>query len=563
MAVEAAEPTSRGASALSLRAADLTLLGRAALLHIALTVGVAALLMFRPGSDAPMVALYLLPTMFIDGVVWLLARRGRVRLGAWVMVANILVPALAAPPYVGGLHGHTQMSLAVAVLLAGVLLGWRPAVAVAAGASLATLGYALAQDAGLLTPRMVMTGLDSFGAVTGALVMCSLLLSQTVRALREALAQAQQREAERDEATRRFLTTQKMELVGRMASGIAHDFNNLLAVIRGGTEYLELIRPDDEELVGTLKDVDAATERAALLTRQLLALGRARLDEGTVPLDLTAVVVAQGRLIPRLLGSRIAVVCEAPTRLWVAATPAGLEQILLNLAVNARDAMPEGGTLSLSLREDAGQARLEVRDTGVGFTEEVRARMFEPFFTTRATGTGLGLATVHELVLRFGGSVSVESAPGRGACFTVRLPLVAAPPLEATSDVVPAPVPRRLRLLLVEDHAMARRELSRLLGAAGLEVTAVVDGEEALALLAVAGDIDAVLTDLSMPRLGGEALAHAMRARGLETPVVFFSGNGPPVAQVSRSAFLRKPVKRVDLLAALESLLNRHRDVDD
>jgi two-component system cell cycle sensor histidine kinase/response regulator CckA len=288
------------------------------------------------------------------------------------------------------------------------------------------------------------------------------------------------------------------------------------------------------------------------MSRTLLSLGRARVDEPGAVLDLAAVVTNQAKLLPRLLGSRIAVDCVAPRPVAVRATPAGLEQIVLNLAVNARDAMPSGGTLVLSVREEGDRARLDVRDTGMGMPESVRAKMFEPFFTTRATGTGLGLATVKELVNRFEGTVSVESEVGQGSCFTIHLPLSptpaepATPPLQASHSV------RRRRVLLVEDNELVRRDLTKLMLIAGLDVTAVCDGDEALALLDGARGFDAVVSDLSMPRVGGDVMANAMRSRGLRLPIIFFSGNAAPQTMPENTSFLAKPVSMATLAAELE-----------
>ncbi len=547
------EPGGVSASSATMSGRDRALLERMALTHVLVSLLVAGLLAVRASYGAAPIVVFQGSTVLCDLLSWWLARHGRVRAGTWLMVATLTLPSLLAPAYLGGLTGHVLMTVVVAVMLAGVLLGWRQAVVVAVFTGVVTLAYALAQDGGHLTANTArVTGLDAFTSVASALTMCIVLLSQSVRALREALEKAQLREAERDEATRKFLTTQKMELVGRLASGIAHDFNNLLSVIRGGTEFITMSQPPSDELTSALQDIEGATERAALMSRTLLTLGHARVDEPNVTLDLSAVVSNQAKLLPRLLGSRIAVDCVTPKPVYVRATPASLEQIVLNLAVNARDAMPSGGTLALAVREEGDRARLDVRDTGMGMPEAVRARMFEPFFTTRATGTGLGLATVKELVNRFEGSVTVESEVGQGSCFTIRLPLAPAPTEPVPAQVLPTHSVRRRRVLLVEDNELVRRDLTKLMLVAGLDVTAVCDGDEALALLEGARGIDAVLTDLSMPRVAGDTMANAMRARGLRVPVIFFSGNAAPSTLPENTSFLPKPVAMAALAAELE-----------
>jgi two-component system, cell cycle sensor histidine kinase and response regulator CckA len=239
----------------------------------------------------------------------------------------------------------------------------------------------------------------------------------------------------------------------------------------------------------------------------------------------------------------------------VQASRAGLEQILLNLAVNAREAMASGGTLYLSVQPGPESVLLSVRDTGCGMDARTQARIFEPFFTTKASGTGLGLATVREIVGRAGGGIG---APGQGTTFEVRLLRVPAPAPaqpEAPQASFLQPGPQR-RVLLVEDDLLVRRALQRFLEHEGFEVAAVADGEEALALLGASKRFACVVTDLAMPRLDGGLLAEQLSREHPALPVVLVSGNRapPPASGAQRRAFLEKPLRHQELRRAIDAL---------
>jgi two-component system cell cycle sensor histidine kinase/response regulator CckA len=335
----------------------------------------------------------------------------------------------------------------------------------------------------------------------------------------------------------------KMEAVGRLAGGIAHDFNNLLTVIRGYSELLlDRLDPGDPAHQQTEAIITAANHAAAL-TRQLLTFSRRQVLEPQV-LDLNAVVAAMGRILRRLIGEDIELVTGLDPALGrVNADPGQLEQVLLNLAVNARDAMPQGGRLTLETanveldeadaRWHAGVAsgryvRLAVRDTGIGIDADTASHLFEPFFTTKepGQGTGLGLATVYGIVTQSGGHIGVDSTPGRGTTFTIYLPRFGEG-VEAVEPTAPAAKPRKgsETVLLVEDEAGVREVVQEILRSTGYIVLAASDGNEALRIsIQHEGPIHLLLTDVVMPGLSGPALVSRLASRRPKIRVMYMSG---------------------------------------
>ena len=339
-----------------------------------------------------------------------------------------------------------------------------------------------------------------------------------------------------------LLQAQKMEAVGRLAGGIAHDFNNLLTVLAGSVHYLLARHPDgiDHTDLTVIKD---ATERAAALTGQLLAFSRRQVVQ-PVDVDINETVRRTSALLRRLIGEHIEVVLGLADDLGaVKGDPTQLEQVLLNLAINARDAMPQGGTLRLDTSnvtvngdyasthlglEPGPYVMLAVTDTGHGMDALTKAQIFEPFFTTKeeGVGTGLGLSTVYGIVKQSGGSIYVYSEPGHGTTFKVYLPCVGlcATP-EAHADQ-PAGVARRGEVvLLAEDRTDVRRFTARVLRECGYEVLEAEDGEVALACARdYPGTIHLLLSDAVMPGISGRTLAERLRATRPEMRVVFMSG---------------------------------------
>ena len=380
---------------------------------------------------------------------------------------------------------------------------------------------------------------------------------------------------------------QKMEAVGQLAGGVAHDFNNLLTVIGGN---LELARDDvaaGRDVAPLLDEMGLAVQQAAGLVRQLLAFGR-RADERPRVVSLALVVRGAERLLRRVIGEEITLdVACAPGEHSVLADPGQLEQVLMNLAVNARDAMltprhghpGRGGTLTVEVATvpvpdalrgawpgtaPARAVRLRVRDTGHGMDDATRRRIFEPFFTTKehGRGTGIGLATVFGIVSRAGGIVDVTSAPGEGATFDVLLPLAAqAPDGGAPRPVAPAEAEATLTVLLVEDEATVRAAARRMLERRGHRVVEARHGADALiAWDAQGAAIDVVVTDLRMPELGGRELVAALRARGVQVPVVYTTGYADqplPAEAAERERVVAKPFDGATLCAAIEALAAR------
>jgi two-component system cell cycle sensor histidine kinase/response regulator CckA len=335
----------------------------------------------------------------------------------------------------------------------------------------------------------------------------------------------------------------KMEAIGRLSGGIAHDFNNLLGVMIGYSQLLRRKLKSQADLSEYAEEIEKAGQRAASLTKQLLAFSRQQILTPTV-LDLNALVRDMEKMIQRLLGEDI-VVCIGVERALgaVKADRGQIEQVVMNLAVNARDAMPSGGTLyvetanreldELYTREHPGSrpgryVMLTVRDSGVGMDRETIAHIFEPFFTTKelGKGTGLGLATVYGIVKQSGGYIAVESSPGEGASFQIFLPRVdeAVTPVKEAPSVVPG-AKRYETILVAEDAEPLRRLTKSLLEGHGFAVLAARDGEEALGLAGRhSGRIDLLLTDVVMPGINGRVLAERLLRSRPETKILYMSG---------------------------------------
>ncbi len=340
-----------------------------------------------------------------------------------------------------------------------------------------------------------------------------------------------------------FRQAQKMEAVGRLAAGIAHDFNNLLTIINGYSELLLQDLPAGDPSREPVEEIAKAGERSAGLTRQLLAFSRQQVLAPRV-LDLNALVADTERMLRRLVGEDVAVVTALAAGLWeVRADPGQVEQVLMNLAVNARDAMPRGGRLTLATRNvvlDEAYALahpdarpgphvlLGVADTGAGIPPEVRARIFEPFFTTKGPGqgTGLGLATVYGIVRQSGGHVAVASEVGVGTAFEVYLPRVEGPAGGSRGRAGLRTPPRGAEtVLLVEDDAGVRALACHVLAGCGYDVLEAAGGDEALRVAARhGGPIHLIVTDVVMPGAGGRAVAERVVARHPAARVLFVSG---------------------------------------
>jgi two-component system, cell cycle sensor histidine kinase and response regulator CckA len=380
---------------------------------------------------------------------------------------------------------------------------------------------------------------------------------------------------ERDNQLRQ---AQKMEAVGRLAGGIAHDFSNVLTVVTGACERLQ---DKVGSVPGAANDIETIlrnSDRAASMTRQLLAFSRQQ-TLAPQPLDLAALVRKATHLLKRLIGEDIELALDVPQVFPVEADPTQLDQVLMNLAINARDAMVDGGSLRISIRMDtvddlfaashppmtAGVfVLLEVTDTGTGMTPETQARAFDPFFTTKdpAHGTGLGLSTVYGIIKQSGGYIWIDSEPGRGTTFRIFLPPTTAKPIQADPPKAASRGPMKAAtILLAEDEEDVRTLLCELLESHGHRVLAASSPAEAQVVSgAYRGNIDLLLTDVVMPGGTGRELARQLLARRPGLKVLYISGypehgTSPGKVLEAGAPFLPKPFTRDLLLAKLKEIL--------
>ncbi|MBI3821306.1 MAG: response regulator [Planctomycetes bacterium] len=375
-----------------------------------------------------------------------------------------------------------------------------------------------------------------------------------------------------------FRQAQKMEAVGRLAGGVAHDFNNLLTVISGYSEIL-LKGPLPAELMRDfVAEIRRAGERAATLTRQLLAFSRKQVLESKV-VDLNALVSDSEKLLKRLIGEDVALATVLEPGLdLIIADPGQIEQVIMNLAVNARDAMPEGGAITITTANrtvEAGARHanvppgryvlLSVADSGCGMDEQTLAHVFEPFFTTKqpGIGTGLGLAMVHGFITQSGGHITARSKPGFGATFNIYLPAVDDPVAPPATRSSVTPIPRgNETILLVEDEESVRLLARRSLETCGYVVLEAESSDEALRIVeSYPGPIHLLLSDVVMPGMGGRKLADRVVALKASVKVLFFSGYTDDAVVrhgvlASGAAFLQKPFTPSTLALKVRAVLS-------
>jgi PAS domain S-box-containing protein len=420
----------------------------------------------------------------------------------------------------------------------------------------------------------------------GGMIVSAAIRDVTDRLLAQAERERLVAQAERDAAERRMQHTRRLESLGQLAGGVAHDFNNILAVISNYTalvqETLAEPNPGPADLVivrADLEQVSRAAGRAGRLTKQLLAFGRREITQAEV-LDLNEVITEVEQMLCRSLGEHIHLITLLERRLWpVFADASQIEQVVVNLAVNARDAMPGGGTLSIDTgnveldRDDAAgsslpagrYARLRVSDTGAGMTREVMERAFEPFYTTkpRGSGTGLGLATVYGIITSAGGDVQLYSEAGIGTTITILLPAtgrvaagVAAPPAGMPDGAAPSAT-----ILLVEDENVLRQVAVRILTRAGYDVLPADGGAQAVHFAKTHPDpIDLLLTDVIMPNMLGNEVAERIRSIRPGIPVLYMSGYASPVLTENGTlqdgvVIVEKPFTSRELLDRIQAVL--------
>ncbi|HEX6976074.1 MAG TPA: PAS domain S-box protein [Vicinamibacterales bacterium] len=371
---------------------------------------------------------------------------------------------------------------------------------------------------------------------------------------------------ERRRLEAQLLQAQKMEAIGRFAGGVAHDFNNLLTVIAGYAEMLAEDLPPDSREGGDLREILSATSRAGSLTRQLLAFSRKQVLQLRV-FDVTAALAAMSPMLQRLIGEDVQLVVQPGGEpLNIEADEVQLQQVIFNLATNARDAMPGGGTLTLTTDrvgavpgfENAPEgpwARLAVADSGCGMDEATRALIFEPFFTTKPAdrGTGLGLATSYGIVKQLQGYILVESEVGRGTTFSLYFPVKERPadaPVEAPAHAAHAGH-RSAHIFVVEDESAVRELVTAVLMRAGYRVTVASNPAEALRISDEAlASVDLLLSDVVMPGLRGPEMVRALRERRPDLRALFMTGYVDPARDSSATVgrFLLKPFQPAHLL---------------
>ena len=379
------------------------------------------------------------------------------------------------------------------------------------------------------------------------------------------ISERRRSEQQRQELEQRLAQAQRLESVGQLAGGVAHDFNNLLSVILTCVDFARQELDPSHPIHDDVVEIGRAADRAAALTRQLLMFSRREVVKPEV-LDMGELVSELESLLARSLGERIELTIERDDDLLpVLADRSRVEQVLVNLAVNARDAMPAGGPLTIRVARAGHGVEVAVRDAGTGMAPEIADRAFEPFFTTKpqGEGTGLGLATVHGIVTDSGGTVSIDSRPGEGTEVRFRLP-AASEPIRATEKAPAgaAPAVGTARVLVVEDQDPVRRQAVRILEAAGYEVTQAPGGAEALADWQ---QVDVLVTDVVMPGMTGHELVEHALTLSPGLAVVYMSGHTEDIvvldgAREREIHFVQKPFTRDSLLSVVaESLAARMR----
>ncbi len=387
-------------------------------------------------------------------------------------------------------------------------------------------------------------------------------------------------DTKRKKLEQQFLQSQKMEAIGRLAGGIAHDFNNLLTVITGYSEFILSTRGADESMMDEIREIKLAGERASLLTRQLLAFSRNQVLQPKI-VDLNGIVSNIETMLRRLIGENIDLKTGPGTGLYpVRVDPGQIEQVLMNLVVNARDAMPRGGKLiietdNLDVDEITAQMNpdlqpgsyvmMSICDNGTGMDEETKLHLFEPFYTTKARGegTGLGLSTVYGIVTQSNGHIRVQSEPGRGTTVRIYLPKAS----RAGEEIKDGPADKKVfygteTILVVEDEEVVRSLIGRMLRLYGYDVIEAGDGDEALKIIRNhPRSIQLIISDMVMPGLSGPDLVRLLRPHHPETRILYISGYTDSSIQTQISmekdaSFMQKPFKPEELSLMVRRILD-------
>ncbi len=405
------------------------------------------------------------------------------------------------------------------------------------------------------------------------------VLAHTVESLQREIGERKKAEDQHQALHEQFLQSQKLESVGRLAGGVAHDINNILTTIIGANSLAQMKLPPNHQALEYLSMIDTAGERAANVTRQLLAFSRKQVLDLKV-VDMNTVISNTVKMLGRMIGEDVQLQFKPAASLRnVKADKTQIEQVLMNLVVNARDAMPDGGQIVIETENvdgplmSAGNAailsneahvRLSIRDNGCGMTEEVKQRIFEPFYTTKVLGkgTGLGLATVYGIVMQHKGHVLVESTPGKGTVFHVYLPAVTKDAMETSNEDTLSIPHGRETILVVEDDEAICGLTTEFLSSLGYTVIAASSGEDALLKIeSYHHPIDLLLTDVVMPGINGKVLAETVCKTRPSTKVVYISGytddklsdHGVTGKKIS---LIEKPIRLEQLAVRLRAVLD-------
>ena len=471
-----------------------------------------------------------------------------------------------------GITPGPALGLALAVLIAGLLLGRRAmyvtfalaAVAIAVVGTLMVRGTLAPPAEADISPLLAGVWLRTSIFTLIATFFLAAAVTWVVEQIEISAARAEQEMALRSEAERKGLDGQQAELLGQVAAGLAHDVNNHLAVISMWSSVLLQSRAQDD-IEEASDEIAAAIDQATALTRKVLVLGRRGVHKPR-PLSLHALVDGHGGTLRRMLGSHLALEIEdEPAPAWCNADEGQLDQVLLNLVMNARDAMPDRGTVTVrtGAREQGGVARVfvEVTDTGVGMTEAIRRRAIEPFFSTKppGKGSGLGLAAVAAIVRQSAGELLITSTPGDGTTVTVYLPAIAAPAPLPAAKADDAAAPMRLKVLLVDDSPALVQVARRTLQAAGCTVVVAGDGDEAMQRIGE-DRFDLLCSDVVMPGRPISDIIAAFQAENAGSPVLLCSGYvGEELVrrgiEAGRYRFLAKPYGPAQLIAEVADLV--------
>ncbi len=476
----------------------------------------------------------------------LLLFKGKVRLAGGLLSGSLWLIFSALGILTGGIYSVNLVFLLCVSVIVGLLFGLKPAVITALVSSALVFSLALMEELGYPPPKpFPAPPFSRWIQLSLGILMTLMPLAISLRNRAQALAKAKRELASRIEAEKtlrgrdeELRQAQKMESIGKLAGGIAHDFNNILTSIMGNLE-LALFEDPNATIRENIQGAKEASLRAAQLTKQLLAFSRKQILE-LVVMDFGELVLSLRPLLARLLGEDVRINIDAkPGLFYVKADRNQVESALINLAVNARDAMPSGGSLSISLdAQEFGPerrqgmrpgiyTRLTVRDTGIGIPTEQLPHIFEPFYTTKAIGkgTGLGLAMVFGAASQNGGFVEVESELGRGTSFYLYLPRVGAETQEAQRLEISTELDRgRGSILLVEDDATVQEVAQRTLSRAGYQVRSLGSGEEAISAIVQGQGPDLLITDIILPGMDGHALAQSYRSAFPQQKVLYISG---------------------------------------